>query len=106
MPVELSDWLSSVIANARDAAAKAEIESALQEALKIIQKPVNSQGGRASGTAESPLVLYQFHRSATRSCCQVAAQNSVSVATRGKATLRRTSRQGIAGRSVSTLIPK
>ncbi|KAG6200719.1 hypothetical protein E4U35_006088 [Claviceps purpurea] len=53
MPVELSDSLSSVIANARDAAAKAKITRAGQEALEIIQKPGNSQGGRASGTAES-----------------------------------------------------
>ncbi|KAG6284756.1 hypothetical protein E4U09_007692 [Claviceps aff. purpurea] len=52
-PVELSDLLSSVIANARDAAAKAKITRAGQEALEIIQKPGNSQGGRASGTAES-----------------------------------------------------
>ncbi|KAG6130398.1 hypothetical protein E4U12_004226 [Claviceps purpurea] len=43
MPVELSDSLSSVIANARDAAAKAKITRAGQEALEIIQKPGNSQ---------------------------------------------------------------
>ncbi|KAG6103184.1 hypothetical protein E4U14_006390 [Claviceps sp. LM454 group G7] len=49
----LSDWLSRVNANARDAATKAEIERNLQEAFEIIKKPVNSQGGQASGTAES-----------------------------------------------------
>ncbi|KAG6100603.1 hypothetical protein E4U30_004271 [Claviceps sp. LM220 group G6] len=49
----LSDWLSRVNANARDAATKAKIERNLQEAFEIIKKPVNSQGGQASGTAES-----------------------------------------------------
>ncbi|KAG6162915.1 hypothetical protein E4U11_002261 [Claviceps purpurea] len=50
MPVELSDSLSSVIANARDAAAKAKITRAGQEALEIIQKPGNKSHSSINST--------------------------------------------------------